>query len=77
MGSSFWEPEVAENDELSENVSEQELEEQLAAKPFHNDQLQQNLFKEENKNNKLDHNKSCEYKKHKDQLRASVPDREL
>ena len=35
-------------------------------------------FPKENKNNKLDHNKSFEYKKHKDQLRAkSVPDSKL
>ena len=47
ISSSFWKQEVAENDELSENVWEQELGEQLAAKPFHHDQLQQNLSKRE------------------------------
>ena len=78
ISSSFWKQDVAENDELSENVWEQELEEHLAAKPFQQDQLQQNLSKEENKNSKLDHNKSLEYKRHKAQLRAkSVPDSEL
>ena len=67
LGNSFWKQEVAENDELSENVWEQELEEQLAAKPLQQDQLQQNQLKEKNQN-----------KKHKDQLRAnSVPDSEL
>ena len=66
ISTSFWGKEVAENDELSQNVWEQELEEQLAAKPLQQDQLQQNKFKEKNKN-----------KKQQDQLSASVPDREL
>ena len=68
IGNSFWRKELVEHNELSETVWEQELDKNFEHKPFQQDQLQQNLYIEKNKNNKLDHN----------QLRENtVPDREL
>ena len=43
ISSSFWEQEAAKNNELQETVWAQELEEQLAVKPFQKEQLQQQL----------------------------------
>ena len=66
IGNSFWRKEPVDNNELSETVWEQELEEHLAAKPLQHNQLQQNKLDDKKKN-----------KKQQDQLSASVPDREL
>ena len=70
FSSSFRGQEIEKEDELLQTVLEQELGEhnELSAKPFQQDQLQQNLYREKNKNNKLDHNQLQE---------EQVPDREL
>ena len=79
LSSSFWKTEVDEHNELSQTVSEQELEELLVDRPFPLDHLHDHLGKEnlwsvQLQQNNLEKNMK---KKQQDQLSASVPDREL
>ena len=71
IGNSFWRKELVEHNELSQTVQSfplDPLHDHLGKEHLCPDQLQQNLYIEKNKNNKLDHN----------QLRENtVPDREL
>ena len=79
LSSSFWKTEVDKNNELSQTVWEQELEElqvdeSFPLDPFHDHLGKENLWSDQLQQNKLEKNKK---KQQQDQLSASVPDREL